>query len=255
MCGTWTEMVMLKQRGVDTVCRLTSHRTADFRLGTRLGKDDHIIKWMKPRKPRSVRAGGLRHAARVPPGPRMSRADRAARLSRAEPCGRHDFAGRRGVHQGRPHSALSCPLEHRTRLWRSIKDVLQMDVLRCKTPEMVRKEIWMHLLAYNLIHTVMAQAASQNGLSPRSISFKATLQDPRSVSTDDCQPRAHLGLRHREAAVSESATALRRRSLSTASLERPDRFEPRMPLAQKQKNYNRPDEAAKADQTRNDQAI
>lgn len=53
MC-TWTEMVMLKQRGVDCVCRLTSHRTADFRRGTRLGPGDHIVQWLKPRKPRSI---------------------------------------------------------------------------------------------------------------------------------------------------------------------------------------------------------
>ena len=53
MC-TWTEMVMLKQRGVDCVCRLTSHRKADFRRGKRLGKDDHIVKWDKPAKPRSI---------------------------------------------------------------------------------------------------------------------------------------------------------------------------------------------------------
>jgi hypothetical protein len=50
----WTEMVMLKQLGIDTVSRLTSHRTADFRLGTRLGKDDHIVEWIKPRKPRWI---------------------------------------------------------------------------------------------------------------------------------------------------------------------------------------------------------
>ena len=43
--------------------------------------------------------------------------------------------------------------------WRSIKDVLQMDVLRCKTPELVPQEIWMHVLAYSLIHTVMAQTS------------------------------------------------------------------------------------------------
>src|SRR5438093_340445 len=49
MC-TWTEMVMLKQRGVDCVCRLTSHRSADFRRGKRLGKGDHIVKWPKPTK-------------------------------------------------------------------------------------------------------------------------------------------------------------------------------------------------------------
>src|SRR5690349_12539852 len=53
MCA-WTEMVMLKQRGVDCVCRLTSHRTADFRRGKRLGEGDHIVKWAKPTKPRSI---------------------------------------------------------------------------------------------------------------------------------------------------------------------------------------------------------
>ena len=59
---------------------------------------------------------------------------------------------------------------------RSIKVVLQMDRLRCKTPELVRKEIWAHVLAYNLIRTVMAQAAAGEGVAPRSISFKAALQ-------------------------------------------------------------------------------
>jgi hypothetical protein len=59
---------------------------------------------------------------------------------------------------------------------RSIKCVLQMDVLRCKTPEMVRKEIWMHLLAYNLIRGVMAQAAEVHDKPPRLLSFKGALQ-------------------------------------------------------------------------------
>ncbi len=53
MCA-WTEMVMLKQRGVDSVCRFTSHRKADFRRGKRLGKGDHIVTWLKPTKPRSI---------------------------------------------------------------------------------------------------------------------------------------------------------------------------------------------------------
>src|SRR5262245_3237198 len=55
MCA-WTEMVMLKQRGVDCVCRFTSHRRADFRRGQRLGLGDHIVRWDKPRKPRSIDA-------------------------------------------------------------------------------------------------------------------------------------------------------------------------------------------------------
>lgn len=53
MCA-WTEMVMLKQRGVDCVCRLTSHRHADCRRGQRLGPGDHIVRWRKPAKPRSI---------------------------------------------------------------------------------------------------------------------------------------------------------------------------------------------------------
>ena len=50
-----------------------------------------------------------------------------------------------------------------------------MDVLRCKTPEMVEKEIWIHLLAYNLIRGVAAKAAEAHDKQPRLISFKGTL--------------------------------------------------------------------------------
>jgi hypothetical protein len=53
MCS-WTEMVMLKQRGVDSICRLNTNRRADFRRGKRLGKDDHIVQWRKPHRPRSI---------------------------------------------------------------------------------------------------------------------------------------------------------------------------------------------------------
>ena len=51
-----------------------------------------------------------------------------------------------------------------------------MSVLRCKTPEMVRKEIWMHLLAYNLIRTLMARAAELAGIEPREVSFAGAVQ-------------------------------------------------------------------------------
>ena len=74
-----------------------------------------------------------------------------------------------------------------------------MDVLRCKTPEMIRKEIGVHLLAYNLIRTVIAQSASLFGILPRKISFKGTVQtvrvenqsgrsEPRAVKR---RPKAH----------------------------------------------------------------
>ena len=57
-----------------------------------------------------------------------------------------------------------------------IKQIFKMDVLRGKSPEMVRKEVSVHLLAYNLIRTVMAQAATIHGIAPNMISFKGTVQ-------------------------------------------------------------------------------
>ena len=53
---------------------------------------------------------------------------------------------------------------------------MQMDVLRSKTPDMVHKEIWTHLLAYNLLRTVMAVAAHENNIEPRQVSFKGAKQ-------------------------------------------------------------------------------
>src|SRR5829696_5631035 len=53
MCA-WIEMAMLKQRGVDSVCRLSSHRGFDFRRGRRLGRGDHVVEWPEPPKPRSI---------------------------------------------------------------------------------------------------------------------------------------------------------------------------------------------------------
>jgi hypothetical protein len=228
----WTEMVMLKQRGVDTVCRLTSHRTADFRRGTRLGKDDHIVTWMKPRRPRSVDQEVydalpeflLVRECRVrvvQPGFRVRSLVVATTLLDAEEYTKHDLAQ---LYRARWNIELD---------WRSIKDVLQMDVLRCRTPELVRKEIWMHVLAYNLIHTVMAQAASQNGISPRSISFKATLQVLEAFQPVIAS-QAHRGLRHRESLYQDLLRAIAQHRVA----DRPDRFEPRL-AKRRPKNYAR----------------
>src|SRR5260370_27036674 len=51
-----------------------------------------------------------------------------------------------------------------------------MDVLRCKTPQMIAREIWTCLLAYNLIRQTMLEAALLSGRSPRQLSFTAALQ-------------------------------------------------------------------------------
>ena len=76
---------------------------------------------------------------------------------------------------------------------RSIKRTLQMHELRCKMPELVRKKIWTHILAYNLVRTVMIQAAAIHDLMPRSISFKGTVQ-----TLEAFQPLIELqGIHHR----------------------------------------------------------
>jgi len=58
----------------------------------------------------------------------------------------------------------------------NMKVALKMDSLRCKSPDMVRKEIWAHLMAYNFVRLVIAQAAQLSKQTPRTISFKAAVQ-------------------------------------------------------------------------------
>lgn len=95
-------------------------------------------------------------------------------------------------------------------------------MLRCKTPELVRKELWTHVLAYNLIRTIIAQAANQHGLEPRSISFKGAVQ-----TLEAFQPAmALLGehdLEFRRVLYEQLLKAV----ASHRVADRPDRFEPR----------------------------
>src|SRR5579871_4995444 len=171
----WTEMVMLKQRGVDCVLRLNSNRSADFRRGNRLGPGDHVVQWTKPTKPRSidrktynvlpeflmVRECHIRVEQR---GFRVQSLVVATTLLDAAEYTKEDLAN---LYRARWHAELDL---------RSLKETMQMRVLRCKTPELVRKELWTHVLAYNLIRTIIAQAASKHRLEPRSISFKGAMQ-------------------------------------------------------------------------------
>jgi hypothetical protein len=59
---------------------------------------------------------------------------------------------------------------------RHINTTLGMEMLSCRTPTMVEKEIWVSLLAYNLIRLIMAQSVLLADRSPRELSFKHTLQ-------------------------------------------------------------------------------
>jgi len=59
---------------------------------------------------------------------------------------------------------------------------MQLDVLRCKTPDMVEKEIWVHLLAYNLLRGVMAETAEKHDVHPRELSVKGAMQAVESFT-------------------------------------------------------------------------
>ena len=104
----------------------------------------------------------------------------------------------------------------------SLKIVMKMDVLRCKTPELVRKEIWTHILAYNLIRTIMAQAATKHDIKPRSISFKGTLQTLESF-----QPVIAIMGQHDPALCMHLYQHLLDCVASHRVANRPDRYEPR----------------------------
>ena len=116
---------------------------------------------------------------------------------------------------------------------RSLKQTMQMDILRCKTPELVRKEIWTHILAYNLIRTIIAQAAAKHNVEPRTISFKGAIQtleafQPLIAAQGDCVSSRRRSLYDRllDAVVTHRVA------------DRPDRFEPRQ-RKRRQKKYDR----------------
>jgi hypothetical protein len=221
MCA-WTEMVMLQQRGIDGVCRLTSHRTADFRRGQRLSEGDHIVQWLKPRQPRSIdqesydalpeclmiREGRVRVDQ---PGFRVQTLLVATTLLEAAAFTKDDLTT---LYRARWHAELDL---------RSLKRTMQMDVLRCKTPELVRKEIWTHVLAYNLMRTIMAQAASKQGLEPRSISFKGAIQ-----TLEAFQPMLAMQGENDPAFCQEVYQQLLDAIASHRVADRPDRVEPRL---------------------------
>ena len=63
-----------------------------------------------------------------------------------------------------------------------LKTTMGMEHLPSKTPEMVRKDFYVHLLAYNLIRTVQLQASRQYGVDPLALSFCATIQHVSSFT-------------------------------------------------------------------------
>ncbi len=81
--------------------------------------------------------------------------------------------------------------------FRDIKTTMGMDVLRCRSPEMMEKEILMHFIAYNAIRLLMIEAAAEVNQAPRRMSFKASIQalrqwEPQFSRTSDPREQRRL---------------------------------------------------------------
>jgi len=168
-------IAMFIKMQVDVVFPIHACRGYDFRRGARLGKRDHLVQWKKPRKPEwmdeqtyaefpdniTIREGAITDAKR---GYRTKRRILVTTLINSKQVTLQDLAELYGY---RWFVELDL---------RSIKEIMNMDILRSKTPMMVHKEIWAHILAYNLIRKIMIQAAVIHQRNPREMSFKLALQ-------------------------------------------------------------------------------
>jgi len=223
LMANWTNILLLKERGIEFVGRLNkANRTADFRRGKRLGQQDHIVHWLKPSSIRSLDRESYKtlpesitvRETKIPvnqPGFRTKAIVVVTTLLDPQQTTKEDLAT---LYRARWNNELDL---------RSIKSTMQMRELRCKTPELVRKEIWTYVLAYNLIRTLIAQAAATHDLLPRSISFKGAIQ-----TLEAFQPLIELqaghDAKHRLRLYQDLLQAIATHRVA----DRPDRFEPRL---------------------------
>lgn len=153
--------------GVDVLFEQHGSRITDFRRGRSLGTRDHLVEWHKPRN-RPHWMTPEQYAA-YPDTLKMRETKVAHKVlvttmldHRA--TGKDDLAA---LYKQRWNVELDL---------RNIKSTMAMDVLHCQSPQMNEKELWVYLLAYNVIRLLMAQAANDAGLHPRELSFKHTVQ-------------------------------------------------------------------------------
>ena len=220
---------LLLTRGVHTCTRKHQARHSDFRRGKRLGKYDHIISWTRPARPewmdedtyaqipKQLKLREIRYDI-VIPGRRTKTVDVITTLTNHLEYSKEDIADLYGL---RWNSELDI---------RSIKESLNLGHVRCKSPEMVRRELWATLLGYNLIRTTAAAAASLHNKQPRCISFTATCQYIlASWMMTSCRSQSKERLHEHFLKLLEQISQCR-------VAQRPGRLEPRM-VKRRPKSY------------------
>jgi hypothetical protein len=167
--ATYFFIAAMQARGVDILMEQqgSRKRTTDFRCGQKLGKRDHLIVFNKP----NIRPDWMSEAQyKAAPDSLTVREFKAGGkiMVTTMTCPKsHPKEALKSLYQSRWHVELDI---------RHIKDTMGINVLSCKTPDMAIKEIWVCLLAYNLIRVMMAQSALLADIRPRRISFKHCLQ-------------------------------------------------------------------------------
>jgi len=163
-------MAALKDKGADGIFQSHRSRISDFRTGNILGSKDHIATWNKPVKPEWMKQEEYDSYPNTLEIREFKIAGRilVTTFLDSEKYNKKTLAT---LYLSRWQVEVNI---------KSIKDTMGMNILSCKTPEMVRKEIGIYLLAYNIIRIIMAEACSIHGckrnLNPNQVSFKATIQ-------------------------------------------------------------------------------
>lgn len=159
-------IAMLLERDVDAVFKQNGSRITDFRRGWQLDTRDHIVFWPKPARPEWMTP---EQYARMPKELMLREAKVGHQVLVSTMLSARDLG----------KAELSALYARRWNVeldLRNLKTTMGMDVLGCQTPEMNEKQLWVHLLAYNVIRMLMAQAAAIEGVDPRGLSFKHTAQ-------------------------------------------------------------------------------
>ncbi len=181
--GAYVDMARLLQRGVYCVFRLHQRRMVDWRRGRRLGSADRLVTLSKPRKYVASCGISRQEFQLLPPTLTV----RMIRIRREQPGTRT----RQMTIVTTLTDSSEVPADKIRNLYRerwtaelnlrSLKTFLKMEILRGESPDVVRKEIAIHLLVYNLIRLLMWHAALSRGRDLHRLSFTGTLHRVRAM--------------------------------------------------------------------------
>jgi len=214
-------IALMRGQGTYVCARMHQRRHTDFRRGRRLGKYDHVIEWTRPLRPewmdeatyatipKTLELREIRYDV-VEKGRRTRTLTVVTTLTDADKYTKEEIAELYGF---RWNVELDI---------RSIKQSLNLGHVRCKSPEMVRRELWTTFLGYNLIRTTAAGAALLHDKQPRQLSFTATCQ---YVLSSWMLLSCELINRH---AIEDHCFTLLSQIASCEVANRPGRLEPRV---------------------------